>query len=129
VVLEEFGGTTLASEISAKTGQNVPALLDQLVLQAEILDLKANPDRRAVGSVIEAQLDPGKGPVATVLVQNGTLHVGDDFICGMYSGRVRGLREGRGRNKRGAGPAIRVRVRGGAGFEGAGDLSPGAEKE
>ena len=121
VVLEEFGGTTLASEISAKTGQNVPALLDQLVLQAEILDLKANPDRRAVGSVVEAQLDPGKGPVATVLVQNGTLHVGDDFICGMYSGRVRALLDERGRNQKSAGPAIPVQVLGIGGVPMAGD--------
>ena len=121
VVLEEFGGTTLASEISAKTGQNVPALLDQLVLQAEILDLKANPDRRAVGSVVEAQLDPGKGPVATVLVQNGTLHVGDVFICGMYSGRVRALLDERGRNQKSAGPAIPVQVLGIGGVPMAGD--------
>jgi len=121
VVLEEFGGTTLASEISAKTGQNIPALLDQLILQAEILDLKANPDRRAVGSVVEAQLDPGKGPVATVLVQNGTLHVGDDFICGMYSGRVRALLDERGRNQKSAGPAIPVQVLGIGGVPMAGD--------
>ncbi len=121
VVLEEFGGTTLASEISAKTGQNVPALLEQLVLQAEILDLKANPERRAVGSVVEAQLDPGKGPVATVLVQNGTLHVGDDFICGMYSGRVRALLDERGRNQKSAGPAIPVQVLGIGGVPMAGD--------
>ncbi len=121
VVLEEFGGTTLASEISAKTGQNVDGLLDQLALQAEILDLKANPERRAIGSVIEAQLDPGKGPVATVLVQNGTLHVGDDFICGMYSGRVRALLDERGRNQKGAGPAIPVQVLGIGGVPMAGD--------
>src|SRR5437762_1601932 len=76
VVLEEFGGTTLATPISAKTGQNVDALLDQILLQAELLDLKANPDRRAHGTVLEATLDPGKGPVATILVQNGTLRAG-----------------------------------------------------
>jgi translation initiation factor IF-2 len=121
VVLEEFGGTTLASEISAKTGQNVDALLEQLALQAEILDLKANPDRRAIGSVIEAQLDPGKGPVATVLVQNGTLRVGDDFICGMYSGRVRALLDERGRNQKAAGPAMPVQVLGIGGVPMAGD--------
>ena len=67
---------TLATAISAKKGTNVQELLDQILLQAEILDLKANPTRRASGTVIEAQLDPGKGPVATVLIQNGTLHVG-----------------------------------------------------
>src|SRR5436190_1724178 len=72
VVLEEFGGTTLATAISAKTGKNVQELLDQILLQAELLDLKANPDRRAQGTVLEATLDPGKGPLATILVQNGT---------------------------------------------------------
>src|ERR671938_1838883 len=105
VVLEEFGGQTLSAEISAKKGTNVEALLDAILLQAEILDLKANPNRRATGTVIEAQLDPGKGPVATVLVQNGTLRVGDDFICGLYSGRVRALLDERGRPVREAGPA------------------------
>ncbi len=121
VVLEEFGGTTLGTEISAKTGANVTTLLDQIVLQSEILDLKANADRRAVGSVIEAQLDPGKGPVATVLVQNGTLNVGDDFICGMYSGRVRALLDERGRAQKFAGPAIPVQVLGIGGVPMAGD--------
>jgi len=121
VVLEEFGGTTLSSEISAKTGQNVTSLLDQIVLQAEILDLKANPDRRAVGSVVEAQLDPGKGPVATVLVQNGTLRVGDDFICGLFSGRVRALLDERGRPQKLAGPAIPAQVLGIGGVPMAGD--------
>ncbi|HET6894676.1 MAG TPA: translation initiation factor IF-2 N-terminal domain-containing protein, partial [Candidatus Baltobacteraceae bacterium] len=82
VVLEEFGGQTLSTEVSAKKGTHVQDLLDQILLQAEILDKKANPEARAKGTVIEAQLDPGKGPVATVLVENGTLHVGDDFICG-----------------------------------------------
>ncbi|HEU5185542.1 MAG TPA: translation initiation factor IF-2, partial [Gemmatimonadaceae bacterium] len=86
VVVEQFGGSTLSTPISAKKGTNISELLDQILLQAELLDLKANPDKRAIGTVVEAQLDPGKGPVATVLVQNGTLKVGDDFICGMYSG-------------------------------------------
>jgi translation initiation factor IF-2 len=121
VVLEEYGGTTLATEISAKKGTNIQALLDQIVLQAEILDLKANPDRRASGAVIEAQLDPGKGPVATVLVQNGTMHVGDDFICGMYSGRVRALLDERGKIVKDAGPAIPVQVLGIGGVPMAGD--------
>jgi translation initiation factor IF-2 len=112
VVLEEFGGTTLASEISAKNGTGIQELLDQVLLQAEILDLRANPNRQAVGSVVEAQLDPGKGPVATVLVQNGTLRVGHDFICGMYSGRVRALLDERGRPVKEAGPAIPVQVLG-----------------
>jgi translation initiation factor IF-2 len=121
VVLEEFGGTTLATPISAKKGTNVGDLLEQVLLQAEILDLKANPNRRAVGTVVEAQLDPGKGPVATVLVQNGTLRVGDDFICGMHSGRVRAMLDERGKAVKEAGPAIPVQVLGIEGVPMAGD--------
>ena len=121
VVLEDFGGQVLHSEISAKKGTNVQALVEQILLQAEILDLKANPDRRAAGSVIEAQLDPGKGPVATVLVQSGTLKVGDDFICGLYSGRVRAMFDERGKTVREVGPAIPVQVLGTLGVPTAGD--------
>ncbi len=121
VVLEEFGGTTLSTEISAKKGTGIPDLLDQVLLQAELLDLKANPNRRATGTVIEAQLDPGKGPVATVLVQNGTLRVGDDFIVGMYSGRVRAQLDERGKPVKNAGPAIPVQVLGMQGVPMAGD--------
>src|SRR5437773_1678808 len=105
VVLEEFGGTTLATPISAKTGQNVEELLDQILLQAELLDLKANPERRAQGTVLEATLDPGKGPLATILVQNGTLRGGDDFICGQFYGRVRAMYDERGQTVAGAGPS------------------------
>jgi translation initiation factor IF-2 len=121
VVLEEFGGQTLSAEISAKKGTNIDKLLDAILLQAELLDLKANPNRRATGTVIEAQLDPGKGPVATVLVQNGTLKVGDDFITGMFAGRVRALMDERGKNVKEAGPAIPVQVLGAPGVPGAGD--------
>src|SRR5438445_59330 len=121
VVLEEFGGTTLATPISAKTGQNVDTLLDQILLQAELLDLKANPDRRAHGTVLEATLDPGKGPVATILVQNGTLRVGDDFICGQFSGRVRAMYNERGEEVSGAGPATPVQILGFEGVPEAGD--------
>ena len=122
VVLEEFGGTVLSTEISAKKGTNIQTLLDQILLQAEILDLKANPDRRATGAVVEAQLDAGKGPVATVLVSSGTLRVGDDFICGMYSGRVRALLDERSKAVKEAGPAIPVQVLGiGGGVPMAGD--------
>jgi translation initiation factor IF-2 len=121
VVLEDFGGTTLASEISAKKGTGVKELLEQILLQAEILDLKANPDRRATGSVVEAQLDQGKGAVATILVQNGTLRVGDDFICGLHSGRVRALLDERGKQVKEAGPAVPVQVLGLTGVPMAGD--------
>ena len=121
VVLEEFGGQVLSAEISAKKGTNVDQLLDSILLQAEILDLKANPDRRAEGTVVEAQLDPGKGPVATVLVRNGTLKVGDDFICGLFSGRVRALLDERGKTVKAAGPAIPAQVLGIEGVPMAGD--------
>jgi translation initiation factor IF-2 len=121
VVLEEFGGTVLHSEISAKKGTGVNDLLDQILLQADILELKANPNRRAMGSVVEAQLDQGKGPVATVLVQNGTLKVGDDYICGIHSGRVRALLDERGKQVKSAGPAIPVQILGLTGVPMAGD--------
>ncbi len=121
VVLEEFGGTVLHSEISAKKGTGVAELLDQILLQSDILELKANPSRRAIGSVVEAQLDQGKGPVATVLVQNGTLRVGDDYICGIYSGRVRALLDERGKAVKSAGPAIPVQILGLTGVPMAGD--------
>jgi len=121
VVLEEFGGTTLATPISAKTGQNVDTLLDQILLQAELLDLKANPDRHAQGTVLEAALDPGKGPVASVLIQSGTLRVGDDFICGQYAGRVRAMYDERGQGVETAGPSTPVQVLGFEGVPEAGD--------
>jgi translation initiation factor IF-2 len=121
VVLEEFGGQTLATEVSAKKGTNISTLLDQILLQAEVLDLRANPNKRATGTVIEAQLDPGKGPVATVLITGGTLHVGDDFVCGMYSGRIRALMDERGKVVKVASPAIPVQVLGLTGVPMAGD--------
>ena len=121
VVLEEFGGTTLMTPISAKKGTNVDALLDQILLQAELLDLKANPDRKAQGTVLEAQLDPGKGALATILVQNGTLRVGDDFICGQYSGRVRAMYDERGGTEADAGPSTPVQILGFEGVPEAGD--------
>ncbi len=121
VVLEEFGGTTLATPISAKTGKNVQDLLDQILLQAELLDRKANPERRAQGTVLEATLDPGKGPLATILVQNGTLRVGDDFICGQFYGRVRAMYDERGQTVDAAGPSTPVQVLGFEGVPEAGD--------
>ena len=121
VVLEEFGGTTLATPISAKTGQGVDTLLEQILLQAELLDLKANPDRHAEGTVLEATLDPGKGPLATILVQSGTLRVGDDFICGQFAGRVRAMYNERGEAVEAAGPSTPVQVLGFEGVPEAGD--------
>jgi translation initiation factor IF-2 len=122
VQVEDFGGKVLSAEISAKTGQGLDDLLEKVLLQAEILELKANPDRDAQGTVIEAQLDVGKGPVVTVLVQKGTLRVGDDFLVGMYDGRVRALLDERGKHVQSAGPGIPVQVLGAGGVPQAGDV-------
>jgi translation initiation factor IF-2 len=121
VQVEDFGGTVLSAEVSAKTGKGIDDLLDKVLLQAEMLELKANPDREAQGAVIEAQLDIGKGPVVTVLVQRGTLKVGDSFLCGLYDGRVRALLDERGHSLREAGPATPVQVLGASGVPQAGD--------
>jgi translation initiation factor IF-2 len=121
VVVEDFGGTVLAAEVSAKQGLGVPDLLEKILLQAEVLDLKANADRAAQGTVVEAQLDVGKGPVATVLVTNGTLRVSDNFVCGHYDGRIRAMLDERGRPVSEAGPGIPVQILGIAGVPGAGD--------
>jgi translation initiation factor IF-2 len=121
VVLEEFGGTALGTPISAKKGTGIDELLDQILLQAELLDLKANPERLAQGTVLEASLDPGKGALATILVQNGTLHGGDDFICGQYSGRVRAMYDERGGPVTEAGPSTPVQILGFEGVPEAGD--------
>ena len=125
VVLEEFGGDVLSAPISAKTGEGVDVLLEKILLQAELLDIKANPDRRANGTVLEATLDPGKGPVATVLVERGTLRQGDNFICGKFSGRVRALFDERGNTVETAGPSIPVQVLGIDGVPAAGDTFVG----
>ena len=121
VVLEEFGGTTLATPISAKKGTGVDQLLEQILLQAELLDLKANPSKKAQGAVLEATLDPGKGALATILVQNGTLSVGDDFISGKFSGRVRAMYDERGGTVAAAGPSVPVQILGFEGVPEAGD--------
>jgi translation initiation factor IF-2 len=121
VVLEEFGGNVLSAEISAKKGTGIDQLLDQVLLQAEILDLKANAETTASGTVLEATLDPGKGPLATILVQRGTLTVGQDFICGKYSGRVRALYDERGKAVKSAGPSVPVQILGFEGVPSAGD--------
>jgi len=121
VVLEGFGGNVLSAEISAKRGTGVDSLLEQILLQAEILDLKANPEGKVQGTVLEATLDPGKGPLATILVQKGTLRVGDNFICGKFSGRVRALYDERGKTVKEAGPSIPVQILGFEGVPAAGD--------
>src|ERR671920_322037 len=97
VVLEEYGGSELSGGISGQKGTGIDHLLEQILLQAEILDLKANPTGKGHGVVLEATLDPGKGPLATILVQRGTLTGGDNFICGKFSRRVRAPYDERGK--------------------------------
>ncbi|MAN48779.1 MAG: translation initiation factor IF-2, partial [Gemmatimonadetes bacterium] len=120
--VEDFGGDVLAVELSAKTGEGVEELLEKVLLQAEMLELKANPNRDAQGTVIEAQLDVGKGPVISVLVKSGTLQVGDSFICGFFDGRVRALLDERGHSIDEVGPAMPVQVLGAGGVPQAGDI-------
>ncbi len=122
VVVEEMGGDVLDVEVSAITGKGLDTLLDNIALQAEVLDLKANPDRQAEGAVIEAKLDVGRGPVATVLVQKGTLKRGDIFVVGEQWGRVRALINDQGERVDEAGPSVPVEVLGLNGTPEAGDV-------
>jgi len=121
VLLEEFGGETMCADVSAKTGLGIDDLLEKILLQADLLDIKANAEKLATGIVIEGTLDSGKGPVATVLVKNGTLTVGDNFICGNLAGRVRAMIDEHGKRVKVAGPAIPVQVLGFSGVPQAGD--------
>ena len=121
VVAEDFGGETQMVELSAKTGQGVDELLDAISLQAEVLELRAVPDGRAQGTVIESSLDKGRGPVATVLVQRGVLSKGDFLVCGVQYGRVRALFDETGKQVQDAGPSIPVQVLGLSGVPDSGD--------
>jgi len=121
LLAEEWGGKTMMVEVSAKTGQGVDKLLETILLQAEILELEANPHKKAKGTIIEAKLDKGRGPMATVLVKEGTLRVGDPFVTGVYSGRVRGMFDERGSSVDEAGPAVPVQILGLDGVPQAGD--------
>ncbi|ANL32277.1 MULTISPECIES: translation initiation factor IF-2 [Rhizobium] len=129
VFVESMGGETLDVEVSAKTGKNLDKLLEAVLLQAEILDLKANPNRTAEGTVIEAQLDRGRGSVATVLVQNGTLKPGQIIVAGDVWGRVRALVTDKGDHVKEAGPATPVEVLGLSGTPQAGDKFAVVESE
>jgi translation initiation factor IF-2 len=112
LVPEDWGGSTVMVPVSAKKKENLDQLLEMILLSTDILELKANPKRSASGTVLEAKLDRGRGPVATVLVQDGTLKVGDNFIAGPVVGRVRALIDDRGRNVKTAGPSTPVEVLG-----------------
>ena len=121
LLAEDWGGDTIICPISAKTGQGVEELLENVLLVAEMRELKANPNRAARGAVIEARLDKGRGPVATLLVQNGTLKQGDIIIAGTAVGRVRAMVDYRGRPVKTAGPSVPVEITGMAEVPGAGD--------
>lgn len=122
LVPEEWGGETIVCNISAKFGQGIENLLEMVLLTAEVADLKANPNRQAKGTVIEAKLDKGRGPVATILVQNGTLHTGDVVVAGTAVGRVRAMTDDDGRKIQAAGPSVPVEIIGLGEVPGAGDI-------
>jgi translation initiation factor IF-2 len=122
IVIEEWGGDVLCVPVSAKTGEGIDELLEDILLVAEMRELKANPDRLAKGTVIEARLDKGRGPVATVLIQNGTLNQGDVIIAGTAVGRVRVMTNDKGKTVRSAGPSIPVEITGLAEVPSAGDI-------
>ena len=127
LVSEEWGGDTICVPVSAKTKQGLDSLLEMVLLQADVLELKANPNRMAKGIIIEAELDKGRGPIATVLVQNGTLKVGDPIVAGMAYGRVRAMMDDKGRRVTKAGPSTPVEVLGFNEVPSAGDMLNAAE--
>jgi translation initiation factor IF-2 len=121
VVPEDWGGDTIFVEVSAKENRGIDDLLEMVLLQAEILELKANPEKLAVGHVVEAKLDAGRGPVATVLVKEGTLKIHDAVVCGVHYGKIRALLNDMGRQVLSAGPSIPVEIIGLSGVPNAGD--------
>jgi translation initiation factor IF-2 len=121
LVSDDWGGDTVFAPVSAKTQEGIPHLLEMLLLQSDILELKANPSKLARGTIIEAKLDRGRGPVATVLVQEGTLRVGDAFVCGVFHGKVRAMIDDRGHKVDEAPPAFPVEILGLQGVPQAGD--------
>jgi translation initiation factor IF-2 len=121
ILVEEWGGKFQCQEVSAKQGKNIDLLLEKVLLESEMMDLKANPKRHAAGSVIEASMEEGRGYVATILVQNGTLSIGDIMLAGSYSGRVRAMFNERGQKVNEAGPSMPVKVLGLSGAPTAGD--------
>ncbi len=129
LVPEEWGGNTIVCPVSAKTGEGIDNLLEMVLLTADMLELRANPDRAAKGTVIEAKLDRGRGPVATILVQNGTLRQGDIVIAGTAVGRVRAMQSDRGKKLDSAGPSVPVEITGLAEVPSAGDLFYAVEDE
>jgi translation initiation factor IF-2 len=129
IVVEDLGGDVQDVEVSALKGTNLDGLLESIALQAELLELQANPDRPAEGAVIEAKLDKGRGPLATVLVQRGTLRVGDVFVVGAVPGKVRAMIDDKGKQVKEAGPSVPVEVLGLSGVPSAGDVLTVVENE
>lgn len=129
LVCEEWGGDVIYVPVSAKTGEGIDELLEMVNLTADVLELKANPDRLAKGVVIEARIDKGRGPIATVLVQSGTLHTGDTIIAGTAVGRVRVMRDDKGKAVKEAGPSVPVEIMGLAEVPSAGDDFAAVEDE
>ncbi|MBO7396314.1 MAG: translation initiation factor IF-2 [Ruminococcus sp.] len=129
LVCEDWGGDVICVPVSAKTGQGIDELLENVLLVAEVQELKANPDRLAKGTVIEARLDKGRGPIATLLVQNGTLKQGDVLIAGTAVGRVRVMTNDKGRTVKSAGPSVPVEITGLAEVPSAGDIFNAVEDE
>ncbi|MDE5770049.1 MAG: translation initiation factor IF-2 [Ruminococcus sp.] len=129
IVCEEWGGDVICVPVSAKTGEGIDELLENVLLVAEVKELKANPDRLAKGTVIEARLDKGRGPIATLLVQNGTLKQGDVLIAGTAVGRVRVMTNHKGRTVKSAGPSVPVEITGLAEVPSAGDIFNAVEDE
>jgi len=129
LVSEDWGGETIFVNVSAKQRLNIDQLLEMILLQAEVMDLKANPDKHAQGTVVEARLDKGRGPVATVLVQQGTLHIGDPIVAGVHYGRVRTMTDDRGNMVKEAGPSFPVEVTGLTGVPDAGEMFHAVEDE
>ena len=121
ILVEEWGGKYQCVELSARSGKNIDILLEKIGLEADVLDLKSNPGRLARGTIVEAQLDKGKGITATVLVQKGTLRIGDPFLAGIFSGKVRAMFDERGNRLEAAGPSTPVQLTGLDGFPQAGD--------
>ena len=122
LIPEDWGGSTICVPVSAHTGEGIDTLLEMILLTAEVNELKANPNRKARGLVIEAQLDKGKGPVATVLVQKGTLHVGDPIAAGSCFGKVRAMIDDKGRRVKEAGPSVPVEILGLSDVPNAGEI-------
>ena len=129
IISEDWGGDVACIPVSALTGMGINDLLERIALEAEVMELKANPNRRAKGAVVEARLDKGQGPVATILVQNGTLHTGDVIIAGTAVGRVRTMRDDKGRNIAEATPSTPVEITGLTAVPEAGDLFEAVEDE